>query len=199
MIELSRMPTEEDVEKSSFMPSLTVYRERFGSWKHVQDMWGNRNLNKKNCMNCSKEIIFIKKSKVFCSDKCAHQYAMKEKLKRFKPKRCQICSSMYTALDVKHFKKTKICEKKECNEKWTLAHKVRKAKNNKISTALFKELVKFKGNRCHYCDFDKVLKIRLPKGKSTDQKIIQAIKNKHFDYLVVCPNHDALLERKISF
>lgn len=197
MIELNRLPTEEDAQNAKYMPSLTVYVQRFGSWKKVQEMWGNKELNKKTCLNCNKEIKYIKKSKLFCSGRCAKQYKMKQKLLKLKPKKCKICNEDYNALQVKNFKKSKICDKKDCKEKFDLVNSVRKIKNNKINNNILNKILNIKGNKCNYCDFNKILKIRLPKGKTTDKKIISAIKQNKFDFLVVCPNHYALLDRKM--
>ncbi|MEM4260194.1 MAG: hypothetical protein QXG00_03075 [Candidatus Woesearchaeota archaeon] len=202
MLELNRIPTEEDAELSKYMPSLTVYVQRFGSWKKVQELWGNRELNKKTCLNCSKEIKFIKKSKLFCSRKCAKQYKTKQKLLKLKPKKCKICKEEYNALMVKNFKKSKICNKKECREKYRLIVymkklDMKKTKNNIISNKIYNKIIDVKENKCHYCDFNKILKIRLVKGKTTNKKIIQSIKNNRWDFLIVCPNHYEMLDRKM--
>lgn len=197
MLELNRIPTEEDAENSKYMPSLTVYVQRFGSWKKVQEMLGNKELNTKKCINCGKEIKFIKKSKLFCSGRCAKQYKLKQKLLKLKPKKCKICGEEYNALQVKNFKKSKICAKKECNEKYTLILNIKKIKNDKMNNKILNKIINIKGNKCNYCDFNKILKVKLTKGKTNDKKIIQVIKNNHWDFLVVCPNHYELIERKL--
>jgi hypothetical protein len=197
MNELNRVPTEEDAEKAKYMPSLTVYVQRFGSWKKVQEMLGNKELNKKTCLNCGKEIKFIKKSKLFCSARCAKQHKIKQKLLKLKPKKCKICGEQYTALQVKNFKKSNICNKTDCKEKFELITSIKRIKNSKINSKIINKIIAIKGQKCHYCEFNTVLKIRLEKGKTTDKRIIQSIKNNHFEFLIVCPNHYELLEKKM--
>jgi hypothetical protein len=193
MQQLKRIPTEEDMEKAKNFPSVTVYTERFGSWKNVKEKLGNLSLNQKTCVNCGKLANYIKQNKQFCSPKCAREFAKKEKLKSIPPKICMMCDTAFTALEVPNFKKRKICTKKECAEK--LRIKMDAKKYNKLTPAMKKQLLALKQNKCNFCEFEDILFFITPK-KHSDKKLINMLKRNDFSYLLVCPNHKALIEKK---
>ena len=194
MHQLGRMPTEEDMEHVHDMPAASTYVERFGSWEKVKQQFGDANINRKKCKNCGTDIPFKKKTKEFCSGGCAKQYAVREKQKKIAPKSCLMCKKQFFAHEVKNFKKQKICNDKECKEKFELFLFVKK--QSKMTKTLKVKLFKLKGNKCQYCDFHHFLFL-YTKGRNSDQKVLNQIKKKNFDYFLVCPNHKAMLERKM--
>ncbi|RJQ15546.1 hypothetical protein C4573_05295 [Candidatus Woesearchaeota archaeon] len=192
--QLNRIPTIEDLEKQKNFPSLTVYKERFGSWENVKKSFATKEMNKKFCKNCGKEILFEKQTKQFCSPKCDQAYLKKEKQKAIPPKQCSICKNPFYVYEVKNFKKRKICNKKECKEYFTISLSVKKI--NKLTKQHRQKLTTLKGNKCFYCDFDKILHL-MTKNRHSEKKLVSMIKKKNFDFFLVCPNHKEMLMRKM--
>jgi len=194
MAELKRIPTIDDLKKNKKLPSLTVYKQRFGSWTNVVKKLAPKDINRITCKQCGTITLFKKKTKQFCSSNCAHQYKMLARYRTVKPKQCVICSKDFRINEVSNFRKRKICTDPTCKEKFSIVQSVKK--NNKLSTGITTKLIKGKGNKCKFCDFTKVLSI-VTKGRHTNQKLINMIKKRNFDYVVVCPNHQAMLKRKM--
>lgn len=190
MKELHRLPTVEDLAKKTSFPSLTAYKERFGSWSAVIRMWGNTALNKKTCIMCGKAIAFKKQSKQFCSANCAR----KHKLKQLKPKQCVICNIEYFAHETPNFKKRKICMDKQCKQLFTLSEQFKKDK--KITPAKRKKLLALKGNTCAKCNFKEGLQFYSVNGKNIEKSIGTFIKQRNFGYQLFCPNHAFIINKK---
>lgn len=80
MEKLNRIPREEDMEKASGYPSVTVYVERFGSWQKAVELFANFELAKVNCKNCKKVFIKSNKNQKFCSQKCLREGSGKKNI-----------------------------------------------------------------------------------------------------------------------
>ncbi|MFH1174785.1 MAG: hypothetical protein V1725_06640 [archaeon] len=95
---IGRMPREEDMNKAAGYPSITVYRERFGSWNRACDLFGNKLLIEKKCKHCKAVFHTKRKNWKYCSEAC--QRAALEKTRKRKDKillkktakgKCVIC------------------------------------------------------------------------------------------------------------
>jgi hypothetical protein len=95
------MPTEEDMNNAEGHPSITVYRERFGSWNKACELFGNKLLIEKKCKNCKAVFHTKRKDWIFCSNACQREYmtgTQKRRVKKFMKdaitelgKKCAVC------------------------------------------------------------------------------------------------------------
>jgi len=82
MNKLKRIPREEDLSRSSNMPSVKAYTDRFGSWKNAVNMFADFELAKRKCLNCGKVLVKKSKTQKFCSRDCSKKYSSR-KLSRY--------------------------------------------------------------------------------------------------------------------
>jgi hypothetical protein len=105
MDKLKKIPREEDLDKAKGYPSVKAYVDRFGSWQNAVDMFANKDLAKRKCLNCGKLFIRTKKTNKFCSKKCQLTYhakksttytkAIDKKIKEILGGTCFICDFPY--------------------------------------------------------------------------------------------------------
>lgn len=121
MDKIKKVPREEDLEKAKDFPSVKAYVDRFGSWQNAVDLFANKELSKRNCLNCNKGFIRTKKTNKFCSKTCQVAYYSKKstnytkatdkKIKQILGESCFIC-------DFSHFLEIHCLDnKKESNSK----------------------------------------------------------------------------------
>lgn len=105
MDKIKKIPREEDLEKANGFPSVQAYVDRFGSWQNAVNMFGNRKLSERKCLNCNKLFVRTKKTNKFCSKKCQVMYyskkstkytnAIDKKIKQILGESCFICDFPY--------------------------------------------------------------------------------------------------------
>lgn len=105
MDKIKKIPREEDLEKTKGYPSVQAYVDRFGSWQNAVDLFGNKKLSERKCLNCGKLFIRTKKTNKFCSKKCQSTHYLKKstnyskavdkKLKEILGSTCIVCDFMY--------------------------------------------------------------------------------------------------------
>lgn len=81
MDKIKRLPREEDLDKAKGYPSVKAYVDRFGSWQNAVDMFGNKKLAERKCLNCGKLFVRTKKTNKFCSKKCQLTFYAKKSTK----------------------------------------------------------------------------------------------------------------------
>lgn len=105
MDKIKKIPREEDLSKAKGFPSVKAYVDRFGSWQNAVDMFANKDLAKRKCLNCSNSFISTKKTMKFCSKRCQLAYyskksttytkAIDNKIKHILGDTCIICDFPY--------------------------------------------------------------------------------------------------------
>lgn len=105
MDKIKKVPREEDLDKAKGFPSVKAYVDRFGSWQNAVDMFANKDLSKRKCLNCGNTFIRHMKTMKFCSKKCQLTYyskkstsytkAIDKKIKQILGETCLICDFPY--------------------------------------------------------------------------------------------------------